>query len=298
MIIKNPIVSDIVGAIRDPMILPDNGKYYLVGTSQEFWTGYNPGVRLWVSDNLFDWSFVKTIISRDEFAEDKPYRDRFWAPELFKYKNKYYCLFNAHNESMNPLDKGLRSFVAVADNIKGPYTVMEKPLIDENFTTNDAHLFADDDGKVYLFYTLGYEIRMNEFYPETCTVSREYVKVIEKGEKDDWDSVGIEGSFVIKRNGIYYHWYSSWTRSYEMGLAVTDSLKKPFVKCEINPVISGFNKDTKISYCGHNACFTHENGKDYVVFHAAGDGFLESLCINDIEYPVLEAKCPDEVVEI
>ena len=68
MIIKNPIVSDIVGAIRDPMILPDNGKYYLVGTSQEFWTGYNPGVRLWVSDNLFDWSFVKTIISRDEIA--------------------------------------------------------------------------------------------------------------------------------------------------------------------------------------------------------------------------------------
>lgn len=298
MLIKNPIFSDTVGPIRDPMILPDNGKYYLVGTSPDFWNGYNPGVRLFVSDNLYDWSYVSTIINRDEIPEDKLYRDRFWAPELFKYKDKYYCLFNAHNELISPLDKGLRSFVAVADNIEGPYTVIEKPLIDEDFTTNDAHLFADDDGRVYLFYSLGYEIRMNEFFPETCTVSPDFVRVVEAGRKGKWDSVGIEGSYVVKRNGIYYHWYSSWTNSYEMGLAVTDSLKKSFTKCDINPVISGLNRETSMPYCGHNACFTLNDGRDAVTFHVAGDGFPESLCINIVEYPVLESKVPDTEFEI
>lgn len=298
MEITNPILCEQVGAIRDPMILPYGGRYYMVGTTKEFWEGENPGVKLWRSDNLTDWEFVKLIVNAAEIPSDRDYTDRFWAPELFEYGGRFFCVFNAHNAKKTPLNVGLRSFIAWSDRIDGEYTVCDKPLIEGDFTTNDAHLFADDDGKVYLFYTTGDVILRNEFDPYTFKVSPTAHTVIRKGELGEWDSAGIEGSFVIKRGGLYYHWYSSWTRGYEMGLAVTDSLEHPFRKLDINPVITGFEKDCRLNYCGHNSCFVLPDGGDAIAFHAAGEGFNESLCINRVKYPVTEINVPDLTVTI
>lgn len=302
MKIINPSSYTGLDAIRDPMILRDNGKYYMVGTSPEFWEGPNPGVRLWSSDNLIDWKFECKIIDSSLIDDNKPYKDRFWAPEIFKYKGKYYCTFNAQNEKLSENFSGLRSYVAVSDCITGPYIISEEPMVESENLTNDAHLFADDDGKVYLFFSSltekGSNIYVAEFSTETCKIVTEQKLCIPKGADGEWDSIGIEGSFVVKKNGIYYHWYSSWTRSYEMGLAMTDDLSKPFVKCDINPIISGFNKETEFTYCGHNSCFELPDGRDAIAFHVNSDKFRESLCINTIEYPVKESKKPDSFFEL
>lgn len=292
MEITNPIICSQVGAIRDPMILPYSGKYYMVGTTENFWEGENPGVKLWCSENLINWQFVKLIVCAAKIGADKDYTDRFWAPELFVYDNRFFCAFNAHNAGKTPLSTGLRSFLAYSDRIDGEYTIIDKPLINGGSVTNDAHLFADDDGKVYLFYTTGDTIFRNEFNLNTMEVNPQAHTVINKGSDGEWDSIGIEGSFVVKKKGIYYHWYSSWTRGYEMGIAVTDSLEHPFKKLEINPVISGYRKNTVLDYCGHNSCFVLPDGSDAIAFHAAGSGFNESLCINRVEYPVTESRVP------
>lgn len=296
MIIENPIICDEIGFIRDPMILPYNGKYYMVATSPQFWEGENPGVRLWVSDNLSDWSFKKLIIDAAKIPKDKPYKDRFWAPELFMYGGKFFCLFSAHNAERTDRD-GLRCFAATADSIDGEYKIIEKPIVDRDFRTIDAHLF-EDNGKVFLFYSTGGGIYMTEFDPKTCTASDDIRLVISKGEDGEWDATGVEGSFVVKRGGVYYHWYSSWTRGYEMGLAVTDDLKKPFKKLATNPMVSVVGKNTKIKCCGHNSCFRLSDGSDMIAFHASGDGFDESLCISRFDYTDCKPKAPDGFIVI
>ena len=293
MIINNPIPLPGNAPIRDPMILPLDGKYYMVGTGEPFWEGANPGVKLWESDDLVNWKFVKLLIDASKIPEDKPYKDRFWAPEIFFDGKKFFLTFNAHCEKIGPLHETLRSWVAVSNTIDGDYKICEDPLLADT-TTNDANMFRDDDGQIYVFLTVQPHIVWLKFDPETLHTTGEPHTVISAGKEGEWDSTGIEGSFVLKRNGLYYHWYSSWTRSYEMGLAVTDDLNKPFRKLDCNPVISGYKKNTKMPYCGHNSCFTLPDGTDAVAFHASGDDFRESLCINRVEYPITKTAVPEE----
>lgn len=297
MLVNNPIKLPGNEPIRDPMILPFGGRYYMTGTCAPFWKGANPGVKLWVSDDLVRWSFVKLLIDASGIPEDKPYRDRFWAPELHYIRGRFYLTFNAHNAKLAPLGESLSSWVAVADKIDGPYEICDTPLLPGR-VTNDANLFEDDDGQVYVFLTDQPRIVMLHFDPDTCRTFGEPHTVIEAGKNGEWDSVGIEGSFVLKRGGKYYHWYSSWTRSYEMGLAVTESLGKPFEKCDINPVISGFERETIMRSCGHNSCFTMPDGREMVAFHANGEGFAESLCINEVKYPFERSLIPSDTAEL
>lgn len=297
MNIKNPITLPGGELIRDPMILRVGELYYMVGTCAPFWHGPNPGVKLWRSDDLVHWSFVKLLIDAAAIPDDKPYKDRFWAPEILHHRDRFYLTFNAHNEKLAPLGESLRSWVAVSDAIDGDYRICETPLLADR-TTNDANMFVDDDGQMYVFLTDQPRIVWLKFDPETLRTTGEPHTVICTGGEGEWDHVGIEGSFVIRRGGTYYHWYSSWTRGYEMGLAVTDDLSKPFEKLPLNPVVSSFGKECEASSCGHNSCFTLPDGGDAIAFHAAGDDFDESLFINRISYPVEEPRVPSVTAEL
>ena len=259
----------------------------MVGTSPEIWRGFNPGVRLWSSDDLRSWNFEGRIIDSEKIPNDAPYKDRFWAPELFIHNNRFFVVFNAMNEadaSPSAPYYNMKSFVAYSSDLKGPYTIMPKPLVECEGPTCDAHLFADDDGTVWLFYNTQTTIFARRFDPEKVAVYGETVKIIEKGGEGEWDSIGVEGSFVVRRNGKLYLWYSSWTNFYEMGIAVGDEIGKPFVKMQGNPVISSHGKPP-IEYCGHNSCFVLRDGRDAIAYHGHCSGKPESLCIELMNYP-------------
>jgi hypothetical protein len=51
----------------------------------------------------------------------------------------------------------------------------------------------------------------------------------------DWDAIGIEGAYIIKRQNIYYLFYFSWTRWYEIGYATAPSITGPWTKAGNNP---------------------------------------------------------------
>ena len=94
MEIKNPNYECSIGAIRDPMIVLYQDRYYMVGTSPEFWRGSNPGVRMWSSDDLINWTFEGRVIDADTIPSGVGYKNRFWAPELFVHGNQFYITFN------------------------------------------------------------------------------------------------------------------------------------------------------------------------------------------------------------
>lgn len=297
---KNPIYSEASDSIRDCQIIPDGGRYYLTGTCPPYWKGPNPGIKLYSSDDLLHWRFESLLISRDSLDETAWYRDRFWAPEIHKIHGKFYLGFNCRNDSSKrPHSCGL----AVADHITGPYTVLshDRPLIEDG---NDLTLFVDDDQRTYaLWATAGRCISGQEINPSSGTTLGEPFPCLTNGS-DGWDSIGIEGPYVIKRNGVYFLFYSSWSRGYEIGYATAPSVHGPWTKAPSNPLFGAqeqeacarnglpFAGDPHSPYIGvgHNAVFTVPDGRDWLVCHYQEKGRPESLGFDPIEFDRLSMK--------
>ena len=273
----NPIKTE---AVRDPNIHYVNGRYYMTGTAYPFFEqwGQNPGVKLWSSDDLLHWDFESILVKP---AECCWYRQRFWAPEIFPYKHKFYLTFNCIDSAYNVAQAvGL----AVADSITGPYKVLTQDT--SLCEGNDADLFEDDDGKVYLF-TSGIFCRQISL-PDAKLIG-EVVQVLQPGNQGTWDGgkgVGIEGPGVIKINGVYYLFYSSWGRGYEVGYATASSITGIWTKNKTNPVYGAQNKpwaerfgnvytqspDVPFTEVGHGQPFKKADGSWWLSSHGIKPG--------------------------
>ncbi len=134
----------------DPYILNDGeGKYYMYGTGG----GAEDGFATYSSNDLVNWKFEGQVYKGNE--EGSWAVGDFWAPEVYKFNNKYYMFFSAQWGN-NPNDE-LENFkigVAVADKPTGPFEeVSDAPLFDPGYPVIDANVFKDDDGKYYLYYS-------------------------------------------------------------------------------------------------------------------------------------------------
>jgi beta-xylosidase len=280
----NPILSKDIPAIRDPQIIPFEGAYYLIGTSPPFWgrengDGPSPGVKMWRSDDLLNWSFHKMLIDRGDVLPDAWYRDNFWAPEIHLSGGRFYLTFNCQNNTGHRFphqNVGL----AVSDRIDGPYEILtkDKPLWAQ---ANDATLLTDDDGRSYLFVS---DIWGAEVDLKNARLISEKKKLIDQ-ERGKWDGMIIEGPVAFKRDGLYYLLYSSNTRGYEVGYATAKSPLGPYTKGKNSPFFGAQSKkicdsrppdlhcpfdgdpDSPYLGCGHNTVFKGPGNRDWICCH-------------------------------
>lgn len=268
--------------IRDPMIVVVGDTYYLTGTQPPYWNGDNAGVHLWSSKDLEHFTDHGLILKRDDMPPEMWCRDKFWAPELFDGGNGwFYLTFNCKNVSDEyPHDFGVG--LARAREITGPYEIMTK---DEPLCPGiDGTIFKDDDGAFYIGHNGQKKLFLHKLDIDNGTVSDTQL-VCESGEEGEWDSIGIEGQCIVKRHGIYFQWYSSWTNGYNAGLLTSKNINGPWKKCELNPIL----KDNHIwHHAGHNHSFRALDGKDYLIFHAnpcdQNAVQIESMFIRPVEY--------------
>ncbi|WP_231581103.1 glycoside hydrolase family 43 protein [Silvibacterium bohemicum] len=238
---ENPIQTE---PIRDPQIVKVGKTWYMTGTASPFVEGTSqgpiPGVKLWSSTNLTEWKFVSLLITP---SKDHWYKRGFHAPELFPYKGKWYLTFSC--SSGESPDSAAAVGLAVADKIAGPYRVLteDAPLTDGN----DATLFQDDDGKVYLFRAGISAIQVD--LGDAATIGSAF-NVIERGPDSAWDGtgpggpqVGVEGPSVFKHDHNYYLLYASWGRGYEEGYATAPRITGPWLKYHNNPVYGAQDED-------------------------------------------------------
>jgi len=324
---QNPISIGIdPKGLRDCQIIKEGEWWYMTGTAHPFWEheekdgDLNNGVPLYKSKNLLEWEFVKYIVERPDAS--KWYYRRFWAPEIHKIRGKFYVTFNCRNA-----DKGYdwqHIGYAVSDHIEGPYTVVteDEPLA----RGNDLTLFEDDDKKVYAFWhnvledgtfwmgSAEVNLEQGRLVSDTLraigTGRVEYERdsngniqtIFRQGRNEqkiktyhEWDSQGIEGAYVIKRNGIYYLFYSSWTRGYEVGYATASSIKGPWKKADNNPIYGGtiqklceergFRCDqdplSPFTAVGHNAVFEGPDGRLWLSCHGVSKYHKGPLMVMD-----------------
>lgn len=298
----NPLMSL---TFRDTHIVHDGTRYYAVGTCTPVWGGQNPGVKLFVSDDLVNWHFDHLLIDASRLDSNVWYRDRFWAPELHKFGNKYYLSFNCQNNSGNYGDvKAQKHFhacgLAIANNIMGPYTVVtpDEPLT--SFASNDMTLFKDTNNKIYAFFNNGWADTLHIYVAELDTVKyrlKETPHQLLTQEPGTWDEAGIEGSHVVKKDGIYYLFYSSWTRGYAVGYATAKNIYGPWKKSPDNPLFGSFSRNDstfvirsgKVHYepkcellaIGHNQIFIGPDGNYWTSYHGNKKGFPEAVTLID-----------------
>lgn len=303
----NPIIRDTSIAMRDHFIIKVGNKWYATGTSSPVWTGYNPGVRLLVSDDMINWKQHSWLIDGGKLPADCPYNGRFWAPEIHFIKNKFYLTVNSGKVS--PEDpKGMSThsvWLFVAEAVAGPYKLVNGPLTSRY--NNDATLFEDEDGQTYM-YCSGNGLFQAKIDLSSGKIIGEVEKI--RGAKDEgnpgWMVGGIEGPFVLKRAGVYYMFFSAWTRGYEVGLLKATSPLGPWELASPEPIFGTRKKkyreemassggyshlkyeDTKDPYCetGHNAIFEGPDGKLWSSCHYMYFGGKVFDSVNEMGQPI------------
>lgn len=283
-----------VDHVRDPFILKVENTWYMTGTLPPYGMAENQadrtkGVPLYKSSDLLQWEFVDYIVKTPDQSENRWYSERFWAPELFAHNGKYYVTVNC-----SALDGSNHGFLfAVSDSIEGPYTIMNPnaPVA----LGNDAHLFADDDGQIYLFAS---GIWMAKFDLENlCFLSSVKQIISPIPDSDAWNAerpgVGFEGPYVLKHQGRYYCFYSTWARGYEIGVAVADDINGIWTMYD-NPMYGAMSRERcdfyggiyqkgyylhqdKYRECGHNSIFQGPDGGLWIAAHVTGGGVVQGV---------------------
>jgi xylan 1,4-beta-xylosidase len=278
----NPITRDTSISMRDHFIIKVADKWYCVGTSNPVWTGPNPGVRLLVSDDLLHWKQHSWLIDASKLLPDCPYYGRFWAPEIHFIKNKYWLTLNSGKVTADD-PKGMKThsvWLFSSDKVTGPYKLVNGPLTPQY--NNDATLFEDEDGQTYLYCSGGglFQAKIDLNSGKLTTPIQKFLDKKEPGYPG-WMVGGIEGPFVIKRDGTYFMFFSTWTRGYEVGLLKSKSPLGPWELASPEPIFGTRKKeyrpelatsggyanleftDTEDPYCetGHNALFIGPDGQ-------------------------------------
>lgn len=239
----NPIFA---GDYPDPSILRDGSDYYIVHSSFE----YYPGLLIWHSRDLINWTPVTHALHK--------YVGSVWAPDLVKYKNKYYIYFPA----------GTTTYVVTSDAITGPWS----DPIDLKIKYIDPGHFTDAEGKRYLYFNNGGYVPLSD---DGLSVTGEF-KQAYSGWKipRDWtiECFCMEGPKMVKHDDYYYLTVAEGgtagpATSHMVISARSTSPFGPWENSPYNPIIRTKQNSEKWWSKGHGTIFEALDGKWWMVFH-------------------------------
>jgi len=171
--------------------------------------------------------------------------------------------------------------VATAARAEGPYTD-HGPLVCEirerkNVGSIDAFFVRDETGRPYLVW----KADGNDAEPDQPTsifaqpLSEDGTKLLGERKEilrntDSWERHVTEGSYIIRRNGWFYHFYSGNACcgrgcDYALGVARARKLLGPWEKHPRNPILD----DNAEWQCpGHGSMVTTPDGRDFLLYHS------------------------------
>ncbi|MBO5200478.1 MAG: glycoside hydrolase family 43 protein [Clostridia bacterium] len=275
---KNPITD---GYYADPEARFYEGKYWVYVThSKPFEDQHN--LTAFSSVDLINWEKHENIIDMSDF----PWIwGAVWAPTIIEKNGKYYLIFASNDIHKDTEPGGLE--IAVADNPAGPFKgYLGRPLVPDIFRGAqpiDAHLFRDDDGKIYLYYGgWGHCILtlMNDDMTGIAPLANGELR--REITPDDY----VEGPCMLKRGDKYFFMWSAgnWIRNdYHVNYGIADSPEGPFKNCG-----KILESDPEVAVSpGHNGFIQVPDSDEYlIVYHRKqsdrGIGHDRELCIDKL----------------
>lgn len=250
--------------LADPTIFFDDedSLYYLYGTCTHSAFGFE----VYRSADLTNWEGPCGALDGFVLTRESSYGTHgFWAPQVFKKNNIYYMVYTANEQIA----------IASATSPVGPFTQDVKAMIPASTKEIDPYIFFDDDGTAYIYHVR--LINGNRIY--VAKLTDDLLSMCEETAiecitatlpwEDTWSAKATicEGPTVIKRDGLYYMFYSAndfRNPDYAVGYATATSPFGPWEKHD-QPMISRHNLG--INGTGHGDLFTDANNNLAYVFH-------------------------------
>ena len=245
----------------DPTVYYEEGTYYLYGTSSD------NGFSVYESKDLKNWSGPAGKTNGFALSKGKAFGTKgFWAPQVFKYQNKYYMAYTADEQIA----------IATSDSPLGPFTQDEIKPLSGTGKQIDPFIFFDTNGTPYLYHVKlqeGNRIFVSQMDTGLNDViagtAKECISGLEQWENTEHTTWPVtEGPTVVKRGKFYYMIYSAndfRSTDYAVGYAVAESPNGPWVKYKNNPIIS--KKLIGYNGTGHGDLFKDKDGNYQYVMH-------------------------------
>lgn len=249
----------------DPTVFYENGEYYMTGTRNIEPLGFT----LLKSSNLKNW---KTCASNPSgMILEQGYKtygnDGFWAPQIIKDNDIYYLTYTADEHIA----------VGTSFRLGEKFTQKTTESIDPSEKNIDSYIFKDEDGKYYLYhvrFNKGNYLWVGEFDIEkgkiiSGTLKQCFTNTEPWETSPVYKSVPImEGPSVIKKNGVYYLFYSAnhfESVDYAVGYATSSSPYGPWEKYPGNPIIHRTIVHENGS--GHGDLFFDKDNNPFYIYH-------------------------------
>jgi len=245
--------------LADPAVFYSGSTYYLYGTVEG---NSNNGFKVYSSTDQKNWEDKGFALKKGESFGEKG----FWAPQVFAVNNLFYMAYVADE----------RIAIAQSDSPLGPFTQKEKTMLEAPVKQIDPYVFIDDDGKIYLYHVrlqkgnrmFVAELKkdLSGIFPETLTECLSATEGWENTAKTDWPVA--EGPSILKRDGLYYLFYTAndfRNPDYAVGFATSKSPLGPWQKFSGNPILS--RKNIAANGTGHGDFFQDKKGNLNYVFH-------------------------------
>jgi beta-xylosidase len=267
---QNPILDR---RMADPTVLRHKGVFYLYATGDVPGGGY----RFWTSADFVNWMRGEVVFRRL----------RSWAPDVWcdPVSGIFYLYYTAQS-SVNPDWQAVG--VAESDSPAGPF-VHPQDLFENAI---DAHLFQDEDGRLYLYFVQlpGFRITVQPM-SDPRTPSGPSKVILEPQE--DWENRNgavTEGPWMLKRQGIYYLLYSGSHAAYPdyaVGYATAGNPMGPFKRAVHNPII---RRSETVFGPGHGCVIQDDAGNWWHLYHQkqynTQNDFNRFLCLDRLWFDV------------
>jgi arabinan endo-1,5-alpha-L-arabinosidase len=271
----NPVLD---ADFPDPAVLkaPD-GFYYAYATQTER-GGKWINIQVARSSDLVHWQYLGDALPAKPNWASKT--QDFWAPDVVRHGARYIMYFSAKPNTSDERH-GLCLAVATATSPAGPFVDVGHPLqCGEGFVNIDPMAFDDPaTGKHLLYWGSGFApIKVQELGRDLMSFApgSKPTDLVWPAPNRSGFPVLVEGSWVIRRGGYYYLFYSGDNccgpkANYAVMVARSRSATGPFETLEQatgKPHSIILAKSARWIAPGHNSVITDSSGQDWIVYHA------------------------------
>ncbi|MBQ4050585.1 MAG: family 43 glycosylhydrolase [Oscillospiraceae bacterium] len=256
--------------IRDPFVLPFEGKYYMYGTRGWNCTGFDA----YVSEDLENWEKIPSVFEK---PEDFWATENYWAPEVHYYNGKFYMFASFKDPAYTRATQ-----ILVADRPEGPFTVHSKRITPDDWECLDGTLYVEDGVPYMVFCHEWVQVRNGEVRAVELEKDLSRAKgepfLLWTGKDAPWVTCydGKEGDYVTDgpfffrgRDGrLCFLWSSFGEEGYATGIAYSDdnTIRGKWLQKEETV----FKKDG-----GHAMIFETFDGKRMISLHSPNSALDE-----------------------
>jgi GH43 family beta-xylosidase len=270
--------------IRDPFILPYQGKYYLYGT--RCIGGRGLGFDCYVGTDLENWSDPIEVFHQPEYF----WADRnYWAPEVHYYNNEFY-LFASFKSELKC--RGTQILKAKNCSPIGPFELhSDGPITPKDWECLDGTFYIDKNGKPYMVFCHEWlQVHDGEICAVELTKDLKAgvgePKLLFKASQAPWitsftkekGDLVTDGPFLYrcKDGTLLMLWSSFGAEGYTEAIAISDN----------GDILGNWKQDERLLFSkdgGHGMLFTGFDGKLYLSLHSPNKSMQERPKFIEIE---------------